>query len=171
MTDFVEVDCTIAEFEAILQKSVLTHEDLQKFASYCGNDDVSFETSTTITKRVIQNNDIAGWEILSDAEYYYGFQPAFDACLEYAIEYANYSTFCHIMNAYTNYSKLEYGDPISVDRLRELANKNPNADIKYVVENIISILPKNKITESMAEKRASEIARALELPHAVKRVF
>jgi hypothetical protein len=154
---FTEVDCTIAEYNAIVQKSVLTHEDLQKFASYTG--DVDFDTKCEINKRVIQNNDVDGWELLCQAEYYYGFHPAFDICLELAVKYGNYSIVCHIINAYVNYAKLEHGDPLCITELQLLATNNPNPHVRTIVEQIIALIPGDELTEELGEQYASNITR------------
>jgi hypothetical protein len=154
---FIEVECTPAEFEVIIQKSVLTHTDLQKFASYYGTHDVDFDIVSTINKRVIQNNDIEGWNILSEAEYYYGFHPAFDICLQFATECGDAPMFLHILQAYTTYAKLEYGEPIPFEHLRHLAHQNPHVEMRDLINHLSAILQSDVLTEEFAEQHKTQI--------------
>jgi hypothetical protein len=158
------------EYLEILDKQVLSHEDIRKFITfrYEGEEDVDFNTVDDIYKQVIRNNDIPGWDLLSDYEYYIGFQPPFDLCLKYAIRHGNEEMFTHILTAYATYTKAEYGEPIPINRLRNLASHNSHYAVRELVERLITILPNNYLDEEFAEQHQDQIQNLLAIDDEIK---
>jgi hypothetical protein len=162
-------DYTYEEIKDIIQwrKKVLSHQDLRKFNSF-REDNCEHNLDDTIDrrtyKRVIKNNDIKGWEILVEAEYYLGIQPPCCLSLRDAIKYGNYEMFAHILNAYASY-KIVYDDdcPIEISELQELVSKNPDSGIKCIINQLIQLLPHDAIDADFAHQHQSEIQDLLGL--------
>lgn len=165
MSAFQPLNCTEEEFQYIINKPILTHQDIRKVGTYKGESDefIDYDTILKVNRKIIRNNDIKGWDILTDSEYYYGNQPDFGDCLIEAIKYGNFDTFSHILKAYATYTKGYYSDPINVTELREYAQINQDLYVREAVERLISILPSDELDEEFAEDHKSQIKHILDV--------
>lgn len=92
-------------------------------------------------KWVIKQNDCELWEILNQNMRIEDDVPDYTSCLRYALKYANYEFFGHILYYFCT---TKNQDNISYDDLKDLSVRNPDRRVRRFVNQLDYLLPKRR---------------------------
>lgn len=130
------------DYETSMTKAILTKNDIFKFSQYYYQDnELEYDTYDAVFKRVIRQNNCYLWEILNQNMRIEDQVPDYSSCLRYALKYATYEFFGHILYYFCTING-QYD--ISYDDLKDLSNKNPDPRVRRFVNQMDYLLPQKQ---------------------------